>query len=291
VQIFTEQGYEAREALTCADALAALEETRFDIVITELGFGDEPTDGLDILGIAMASVRAPSVIIATVWGSVAVTVTAMKGGAAHVMQKPYEIEELIAVVESELAQRSTDRRTQMVLGQSVELEEDDATEFKAIHGANPVNTIKNHADEYAVAYLNAGGGCILWGVRDARTVEGIPLAATDRDRLRRDVRSKLSEIQPPIDPSTIRLRFLPVTSAEAAPVENLFVVELVVIGSSRPKTLYWTGNNEAFVKLEGVKKKLTGPEIQEWIEHRSQRATRAKSTKRDRNERPHGPKR
>ena len=60
---------------------------------------------------------------------------------------------------------------------------------------------------------------------------------------------------------------------EIHPVESntdqldLFVVELTV-----PRTdsgdLYFTGGNETFVRVDGVKRKLTGPQLVDWIRRR-----------------------
>jgi hypothetical protein len=47
-------------------------------------------------------------------------------------------------------------------------------------------------------------------------------------------------------------------------IEDICVIE-VEVPYSQNKTLYFTAGNEAFVRVDGVKKKLNGPEIQDWI--------------------------
>jgi len=79
-------------------------------------------------------------------------------------------------------------------------EEDRHHEFKEITSPNPVNSIKNTADEYAVAFLNSEGGTVLWGVRDSdRVVVGVRVAAGERDLLCREVSNKLQSIRPNVD--------------------------------------------------------------------------------------------
>src|SRR5882762_5425110 len=92
-------------------------------------------------------------------------------------------------------------------GEKLPLEESRGVEFKEDRGNNPVSAIVNTADEYAVAFLNADGGRILWGVRDSdRLVVGIPLDERQRDRLRKSVADKLHSIQPPIDPTQFEFK-------------------------------------------------------------------------------------
>lgn len=56
------------------------------------------------------------------------------------------------------------------------LEETRHCEFKEVKGSNPINTIRNTADEYVVVFLNSEGGSIFWGIRDVdRVVVGVTL--------------------------------------------------------------------------------------------------------------------
>ena len=157
-----------------------------------------------------------------------------------------------------------------VLNEVIGLEETRQIEFKEVAGMNPVSAITNAADEYAVAFLNSEGGTIFWGVRDSdRVVVGVPVSREQRDQLRREVANKLHSVQPQIDPTRFHLEIHPVHGPE--PARNLVVVELVVpkIGSTDP---FYTGGQEAFVRVDGVKKKLSGPQLTDWIKARS-RAT------------------
>lgn len=154
-----------------------------------------------------------------------------------------------------------------VLGEKVLSDELRDNEFKEVKGANPVDAIKNTADEYVVAYLNSCGGRILWGIRDSDGVcVGVQLSYEQRDRVRREVVSKLKEIKPSIDPSQYRITLHRVVEGGSYK-DDLFVVEVCVpsVPNSEP---YYTGGNECFVRLDGVKKKLSGPELTDWIRRR-----------------------
>jgi Putative DNA-binding domain len=163
------------------------------------------------------------------------------------------------------SRRASDMR--YTLGTVLPLDESRLVEFKEIRGNNPVSAIVNAADEYAVAFLNSEGGRILWGVRDDGMVVGVSVNHQQRNQLRRDVVSQLHSIQPQIDPTQFELELHPLGSVDGAP-HPLYVVELVVPAGASNEP-YFTGGHEVFVRVDGVKKKLTGPQLTAWIRRRS----------------------
>jgi mRNA-degrading endonuclease toxin of MazEF toxin-antitoxin module len=155
-------------------------------------------------------------------------------------------------------------KQRFVLNAVVPFEEDRRHEFKEITSARPANVIKNAADEYAVAFLNSEGGRIFWGIRDSdRTVTGVKLTPAERDEVRKEVVGKVAGIQPHVDIVQLRLEFHEVLEDRAI-VADLFVVELSV-PRGEPTTMHFTSGGDAFVRLDGVKLKLKGPQIQQWI--------------------------
>jgi hypothetical protein len=147
------------------------------------------------------------------------------------------------------------------LGKPVQFEESRHAEFKEVTGKNPVESIKNTADEYAVAFLNREGGKIYWGVRDGdRTVVGVSLNHSQRDALRRVVTEKLAQVTPPIPVSDFRFELHPVRDAAGQVITDLYVCELDV-PRGRADELYATGGNEVFVKTDGGKRKLNVQQI------------------------------
>lgn len=144
-----------------------------------------------------------------------------------------------------------------ILGQPVRLEEARDTEFKEITSQNPVDVIKNAADEYAVAFLNKGklGGSIFWGIRDSREVVGTRFNYAQRDEIRRQVSNKIGQIQPRIPLSSFHLDFHAVQNADGQEINDLWVCELNIYGGLSTH-LYATGSGDVFIKTDGGKKKL-----------------------------------
>jgi len=150
-----------------------------------------------------------------------------------------------------------------VVGKPVHFEETRHYEFKEVMGRNPVDSIKNTCDEYVVAFLNAEGGRILWGIRNAdRCVVGVKLHANERDHLRRLVIDQLLKIRPPVAPTAYRISLHPVYADDVStePLPDLFIVEILA-PSSDSFLLHATGGNEIYVRTDAGKKKLTPEEI------------------------------
>ncbi|MDE0184117.1 MAG: putative DNA binding domain-containing protein [Candidatus Poribacteria bacterium] len=150
-------------------------------------------------------------------------------------------------------------------GHIVPLEETRFFEFKEVSGKNPVSSIENTADEYAVAFLNREGGRLFWGIRDSdRTTIGVTLDHQNRNEVRQQVSQKLGQIQPPISFKHWKLHFHAVHNANGQSIPNLWVIELVIFPPKEGQ-VFFTGSSELFVKTDGGKRKLIGQQITEHI--------------------------
>ena len=158
-------------------------------------------------------------------------------------------------------------------GQTVPFEETRFYEFKEVSSRNPASSIENTADEYAVSILNREGGRLFWGIRDSdRITIGVTLNDQDRNETRSQVSQKLCQIQPPISVKHWQLEFHPVHNLQGQSIPNLWVIELAV-PPPQERDIFYTGSNELFVKTEGGKKKLKGPEATEFIRRHLQNDT------------------
>lgn len=160
-----------------------------------------------------------------------------------------------------------------ILNHPVHMEETRHFEFKEIKSsAGAVSSIVNTSDEYAVAFLNSEGGRIFWGIRNNdRVVVGVPLNFEQRDKVRRDVHTKLSAIEPRVDPSQYRLEMHEIYDEVGTKMPDICIVELVVPPSNSAGP-YYTGGGETWVKLDGSKQRLKGPALTEFIKCRIEKA-------------------
>src|SRR5436190_3266912 len=99
----TDRGYHVKEAGTGEDALAKLAEFAFDIIITDLRLPG--VDGSAVVEAAVARYPEVIAIVVTGFGTVKDAVEAIKRGAWDFVSKPFQIDELLHVLDSALEQR------------------------------------------------------------------------------------------------------------------------------------------------------------------------------------------
>ena len=155
-----------------------------------------------------------------------------------------------------------------VRNKPVHLEETRHYEFKEVKGNNPISSIANTAVDYAVAFINREGGQIFWGIRNEdRVAVGVQLNYRQRDDVAKAVDNKLFKIQPQLGPSAWQLEFHQVYESRT-PIDDLFVIELIVPRSPSRTLLYATDKGEVFVKTDSGKKRLSFTEVQAEIINR-----------------------
>src|SRR5262249_37808370 len=99
----TDRGYQVQEADSGESAVARLADFAFDIIVTDLRL-----PGVDGASLVQAAVeRYPEIIaiVITGYGTVKDAVDAIKRGAWDFVSKPFQIDELLHVLESSIEQR------------------------------------------------------------------------------------------------------------------------------------------------------------------------------------------
>ena len=98
--ILGEAGYEVLTAHTVADSANLLKQTPVDLVITDLRLSDGT--GIELITHIKASTPDIEVILMTGYGSIDVTIEAIKAGAYYYLEKPYTPDRLFALVDRAL---------------------------------------------------------------------------------------------------------------------------------------------------------------------------------------------
>ncbi len=96
----------AMEAVTSPEAvLAAVEGGTFDLLLMDLNYTGDTTsgrEGIDLLARVQAHDRLLPVIVMTGWGSVDLAVEAMRRGVCDFVQKPWDNEQLVSTLRTEI---------------------------------------------------------------------------------------------------------------------------------------------------------------------------------------------
>jgi DNA-binding NtrC family response regulator len=98
--VLAKEGHDVTGVGDGASALAALERSTFDLVVTDLRLPD--MDGLDVLQKAKERLPEAEVLLITAYGTVPMAVEAMRLGAYHFLQKPIGLDELRVTVKKAL---------------------------------------------------------------------------------------------------------------------------------------------------------------------------------------------
>jgi DNA-binding NtrC family response regulator len=109
-------GYEVLLAGTGEEAMAKLEESPFDLVLTDLALG-RGASGMDVLRRSKDLRPECVVVMITAHGSEKIAVDAMKAGAEDYVPKPFDNDEIRLVVQRALERTRLERENRMLLDQ------------------------------------------------------------------------------------------------------------------------------------------------------------------------------
>jgi two-component system response regulator RegA len=96
VRALCERGYEAVHAADGAAAVAAVDHAPFDHAVVDLRIGHD--SGLDVLRLLLARQPDLEAIMLTGYGSIATAVDAMRLGAVNYLQKPADVDMVLAAL-------------------------------------------------------------------------------------------------------------------------------------------------------------------------------------------------
>jgi DNA-binding NtrC family response regulator len=98
-------GHQVVTATSPAGILAAVEAQDFDAVLMDLNYARDTTsgrEGLDLLAQLSGLDATLPVVVMTAWGSVEGAVEAMRGGARDYVQKPWENQRLLQILQTQI---------------------------------------------------------------------------------------------------------------------------------------------------------------------------------------------
>ena len=97
--VLSDEGYECRTAGDSTSALAAIDERRPSLVLLDVWLHGSPMDGLEVLDAIKLREPELPVIIFSGHGNIDTAVSAVSRGAVDIIEKPFETERLLLLVE------------------------------------------------------------------------------------------------------------------------------------------------------------------------------------------------
>jgi DNA-binding NtrC family response regulator len=98
--VLADAGYEVQTAESLAEANLRLQGRYFDLIITDFRLSD--ATGIELLAQVKRDTPDTEVILMSAYGSLDITIEAIKGGAFYYLQKPYAPDSVLALVERAL---------------------------------------------------------------------------------------------------------------------------------------------------------------------------------------------
>jgi phosphoserine phosphatase RsbU/P len=123
------QGYRTEAVTDPARVLPAVESEQFDLVLMDMNYERDTTagaEGLQLVSQIRAKDNSLPLIVMTAWGSVELAVEAMRRGASDFVQKPWNNEQLLRKLQTQVerarALRATQRRSDDELREAREIQ-------------------------------------------------------------------------------------------------------------------------------------------------------------------------
>ena len=129
VRALANAGHDVEEAPNGTAAIERLQDSQFDVVLTDLRMGG--ADGMDVLRTTRSLQPSAAVILMTAFGSIHTAVEAMKIGAFDFVQKPFEIEEMELKIDKAIEVRQLKHQVDYL-----QHEQQDRYDFDRIIGAS-----------------------------------------------------------------------------------------------------------------------------------------------------------
>lgn len=128
--LFKGEGIETGWALSPDAALTELKREDYDLVLMDLNYSRDTTSGREGLGLMSRMIQLDPllpIVVMTAWGSVELAVEALKLGAKDFVQKPWDNDRLIRIVQTQLELRESNRQREKLEAENRTLREDRST--------------------------------------------------------------------------------------------------------------------------------------------------------------------
>ena len=120
VRALNNAGHDVEEAPNGTVAIERLQDSQFDVVLTDLRMGG--ADGMDVLRTTRSIQPSAAVILMTAFGSIHTAVEAMKIGAADYLTKPFSPQELVLRVAAILRRMTRSSRGDVLTVGPIEID-------------------------------------------------------------------------------------------------------------------------------------------------------------------------
>ncbi|SFD52794.1 sigma-54-dependent transcriptional regulator [Pseudoalteromonas denitrificans] len=126
------EGFEVALNQTPEEALISIKKENFDLILMDLNYSLDTTSGEEGLQL-IASIRKLDellpIVVMTGWATIEVAVSTMQNGANDFIQKPWDIDRLIAIINNQIKLAQSEKNSQKLSQQNQLLQQQVDSEF------------------------------------------------------------------------------------------------------------------------------------------------------------------
>ena len=156
--LLVSENFEVSLCQTPDSAIALLAKENFSLVLMDLNYSLDTTSGKEGLGLITAIRKLDEdlpIVVMTGWASIEVAVSTMQNGANDFIQKPWDIDRLIAIVNNQIKLANSVRNSNKLSQQNQLLQQQVNSEFSGELIANSTAMQQTMAIISQVANSNA----------------------------------------------------------------------------------------------------------------------------------------
>lgn len=130
--LLTAEGYRVWLCETPESALSAVAQNNFDLVLMDLNYSLDTTsgeEGIQLVGAIRKLDEDLPIVVMTGWASIEVAVSTMQNGANDFIQKPWDIDRLIAVISNQIKLAKSEKNSQKLSQQNQLLQQQVDSEY------------------------------------------------------------------------------------------------------------------------------------------------------------------
>lgn len=129
------EGFQSQAATSPTQCIDLVRQAEFDLILMDLNYSDDTTSGEEGLAL-IRKIRAfddfTPIVVMTGWGTIEVAVSAMQQGANDFVQKPWENDRLLAIIQNQTKLAQVQKQSQKLNEQNVLLRQEVSRSSKVV---------------------------------------------------------------------------------------------------------------------------------------------------------------
>lgn len=151
------EGYESNAVTSPEQAMKALQQTEYGLLLMDLNYSQDTTsgeEGLALINKVRATDELIPIVVMTGWGSIEVAVKTMQQGANDFLQKPWENDRLLAIIQNQVKLAKAQKQAQKLTEHNQLLRDEIAVNNRVVGQSHALNVVLQTIKQVAKSDVN-----------------------------------------------------------------------------------------------------------------------------------------